>query len=111
MIAQEVQRICSRKKHNRRAPGPSCRFFVPRRATEALEALPRQSTRQSDGSDVVLFHGYQRYRCGRAPANPRGLVVPILRNTEHMKPGFRLEGTIADFGRKAKDGKLSDWKT
>src|SRR5690606_21650657 len=76
-------------------------FFV-KAATEALKRFPAVNA-SLDGNDVV-YHGYQDI--GVAVSSDRGLVVPILRNTEHMGLA-QIEGTIADYGRKAKDGKLS----
>ncbi|MBQ0744239.1 MAG: 2-oxoglutarate dehydrogenase complex dihydrolipoyllysine-residue succinyltransferase [Pseudomonas sp.] len=88
------------KKHNGVRLG-FMSFFV-KAATEALKRYPAVNA-SIDGSDVV-YHGYQDI--GVAVSSDRGLVVPILRNTEHMSLA-QVEGTIADFGRKAKDGKLS----
>lgn len=88
------------KKHNGVRLG-FMSFFV-RAATEALKRYPAVNA-SIDGADVV-YHGYQDI--GVAVSSDRGLVVPILRNTEHMSLA-QIEGTIADFGRKAKEGKLS----
>ena len=88
------------KKHNGVRLG-FMSFFV-KAATEALKRYPAVNA-SIDGSDVV-YHGYQDI--GVAVSSDRGLVVPILRNTEHMSLA-QVEGTIADFGRKAKEGKLS----
>lgn len=88
------------KKHNGVRLG-FMSFFV-KAATEALKRHPAVNA-SIDGSDVV-YHGYQDI--GVAVSSDRGLVVPILRNTEFMSLAT-IEGTIADFGRKAKDGKLS----
>jgi 2-oxoglutarate dehydrogenase E2 component (dihydrolipoamide succinyltransferase) len=56
-----------------------------------------------DGSDII-YHGY--YDIGIAASSPRGLVVPILRNCDQLTMAD-IEGGIAEFGRKAKDGSLS----
>ncbi len=88
------------KKHNGVRLG-FMSFFV-KAATEALKRYPAVNA-SIDGSDVV-YHGYQDI--GVAVSSDRGLVVPILRNTEYMSLAT-IEGTIADLGRKAKDGKLS----
>jgi 2-oxoglutarate dehydrogenase E2 component (dihydrolipoamide succinyltransferase) len=88
------------KKHNGVRLG-FMSFFV-KAATEALKRYPAVNA-SIDGGDVV-YHGYQDI--GVAVSSDRGLVVPILRNTEYMSLAT-IEGTIADFGRKAKDGKLS----
>ena len=76
-------------------------FFV-KAATEALKRYPAVNA-SIDGNDVV-YHGYQDI--GVAVSSDRGLVVPILRNTEHMGLA-QIEGTIAEYGRKARDGKLT----
>ncbi|GGI93749.1 2-oxoglutarate dehydrogenase complex dihydrolipoyllysine-residue succinyltransferase [Halopseudomonas pertucinogena] len=76
-------------------------FFV-KAATEALKRFPEVNA-SIDGKDIV-YHGYQDI--GVAVSSDRGLVVPVLRNTEFMSLA-QIEGTIAEYGRKARDGKLS----
>ncbi|MGI3130516.1 2-oxoglutarate dehydrogenase complex dihydrolipoyllysine-residue succinyltransferase [Halopseudomonas pachastrellae] len=88
------------KKHNGVRLG-FMSFFV-KAATEALKRYPAVNA-SIDGNDIV-YHGYQDI--GVAVSSDRGLVVPILRNTEHMGLAD-IEGTIADYGRKARDGKLT----
>ncbi|GGE49356.1 dihydrolipoyllysine-residue succinyltransferase component of 2-oxoglutarate dehydrogenase complex [Halopseudomonas oceani] len=88
------------KKHNGVRLG-FMSFFV-KAATEALKRYPAVNA-SIDGNDVV-YHGYQDI--GVAVSSDRGLVVPILRNTESMGLAD-IEGTIADYGRKARDGKLT----
>jgi len=56
-----------------------------------------------DGNDIV-YHGY--FDIGIAVGSPRGLVVPILRNADQMSFAD-IEKKIAEFGQKARDGKLS----
>jgi 2-oxoglutarate dehydrogenase E2 component (dihydrolipoamide succinyltransferase) len=56
-----------------------------------------------DGNDIV-YHGYQDI--GVAVSSPRGLVVPVLRNADHMSLA-QVEAKIREFGNKAQDGKLS----
>jgi len=56
-----------------------------------------------DGNDIV-YHAY--HDIGIAVGSPRGLVVPILRNADQMSFAD-IEKKIAEFGAKAKDGKLS----
>ena len=56
-----------------------------------------------DGNDIV-YHGY--FDIGIAVGSPRGLVVPIIRNADQMSFAD-IEKKIAEFGQKAKDGKLS----
>ena len=88
------------KKHNGVRLG-FMSFFV-KAATEALKRFPAVNA-SIDGKDIV-YHGYQDI--GVAVSSDRGLVVPVLRNTEFMNLA-QIEGTIADYGRKARDGKLS----
>ena len=88
------------KKHNGVRLG-FMSFFV-KAATEALKRFPEVNA-SIDGKDIV-YHGYQDI--GVAVSSDRGLVVPVLRNTEFMNLA-QIEGTIAEFGRKARDGKLS----
>ena len=76
-------------------------FFV-KAATEALKRFPEVNA-SIDGKDIV-YHGFQDI--GVAVSSDRGLVVPVLRNTEFMSLA-QIEGTISDYGRKARDGKLS----
>ena len=56
-----------------------------------------------DGTDIV-YHGY--FDIGIAVGSPRGLVVPVLRNADQMSFAD-IEKKIADFGTKARDGKLA----
>ncbi len=88
------------KKHNGVRLG-FMSFFV-KAATEALKRFPEVNA-SIDGKDIV-YHGYQDI--GVAVSSDRGLVVPVLRNTEFMNLA-QIEGTIAEYGRKARDGKLS----
>jgi 2-oxoglutarate dehydrogenase E2 component (dihydrolipoamide succinyltransferase) len=76
-------------------------FFV-KAAVEALKRFPAVNA-SIDGNDIV-YHGF--YDVGVAVSSDRGLVVPILRNTENMSLA-EIEKTIGDFGKKAKDGKLT----
>jgi 2-oxoglutarate dehydrogenase E2 component (dihydrolipoamide succinyltransferase) len=76
-------------------------FFV-KAATEALKRFPAVNA-SIDGTDIV-YHGYADV--GVAVSSDRGLVVPVLRNAEHMSLA-EIEGGIAAFGKKARDGKLS----
>jgi len=75
-------------------------FFV-KAAVHALKKYPVLNA-SVDGNDIV-YHGY--FDIGVAVGSPRGLVVPILRNADQM--GFaEIEKKIAEFGKKAQDGKL-----
>ncbi len=76
-------------------------FFV-KAATEALKRFPAVNA-SIDGADIV-YHGYSDV--GVAVSSDRGLVVPVLRNAELMSLA-EIEGGIATFGKKARDGKLS----
>ncbi len=75
-------------------------FFV-KAAVAALKQYPVVNA-SVDGEDIV-YHGY--FDIGIAVGSPRGLVVPILRNAENMSLAD-IEKQIADFGKRAKDGKL-----
>ena len=88
------------KKHNGVRLG-FMSFFV-KAATEALKRFPGVNA-SIDGGDIV-YHGYSDV--GVAVSSDRGLVVPVLRNAELMSLA-EIEGTIANYGRKAKDGKLT----
>lgn len=76
-------------------------FFV-KAVVEALKRFPAVNG-SIDGNDII-YHGY--YDIGIAVASPRGLVVPILRDADQMSFAD-IEKTIADFGKRAKEGSLS----
>ena len=76
-------------------------FFV-KAAVAALKKYPVLNA-SIDGNDIV-YHGY--FDIGIAVGSPRGLVVPILRDADQMSLAD-VEKKIAEFGAKAKDGKLS----
>ncbi|MBS0446406.1 MAG: 2-oxoglutarate dehydrogenase complex dihydrolipoyllysine-residue succinyltransferase [Proteobacteria bacterium] len=75
-------------------------FFV-KAAVAALKKYPVVNA-SVDGNDIV-YHGY--FDIGIAVGSPRGLVVPILRNADQMSFAD-IEKKIAEFGTKARDGKL-----
>lgn len=75
-------------------------FFV-KAAVHALKKFPILNA-SVDGNDIV-YHGY--FDIGVAVGSPRGLVVPILRNADQMSFAD-IEKKIAEFGAKARDGKL-----
>jgi len=75
-------------------------FFV-KAAVHALKKYPVLNA-SVDGTDIV-YHGY--FDIGIAVGSPRGLVVPILRNADQMSFAD-IEKKIAEFGTKARDGKL-----
>jgi 2-oxoglutarate dehydrogenase E2 component (dihydrolipoamide succinyltransferase) len=76
-------------------------FFV-KAATHALKKFPLLNA-SVDGNDIV-YHGY--FDIGIAVSSPRGLVVPILRDVDQMNLAD-IEKKIAEFGAKAREGKLS----
>ena len=76
-------------------------FFV-KAAVAALKKFPILNA-SVDGNDIV-YHGY--IDIGIAVGSPRGLVVPILRDVDNMSIAD-IEKKIAEFGQKAKDGKIS----
>lgn len=70
-------------------------------ATEALKRFPAVNA-SLDGDDIV-YHGF--YDIGVAVSSDRGLVVPVLRDTDRMSMAD-VESTIREFGSKAQQGKL-----
>ena len=75
-------------------------FFV-RACVEALKKFPEINA-SIDGDDIV-YHGF--FDVGIAVGSPRGLVVPILRDADQLSIAD-IERKIADFGQRAKNGKL-----
>jgi len=75
-------------------------FFV-KAAVAALKKYPIVNA-SVDGKDII-YHGY--FDIGIAVGSPRGLVVPILRNADQLSIA-EIEKQIADFGVRARDGKL-----
>jgi len=71
-------------------------------STEALKRFPDVNA-SIDGDDIV-YHGY--CDIGVAVSSERGLVVPVLRNTEHLSLAG-MEKAIAAYAEKARDGKLT----
>ncbi|HEX9192453.1 MAG TPA: 2-oxoglutarate dehydrogenase complex dihydrolipoyllysine-residue succinyltransferase [Burkholderiales bacterium] len=76
-------------------------FFV-KASVHALKKYPIVNA-SIDGNDIV-YHGY--FDIGIAVSSPRGLVVPILRDADQMTLA-EIEKKIADFGKRAQDGKLT----
>ncbi len=76
-------------------------FFV-KATVYALKKFPIVNA-SVDGNDIV-YHGY--YDIGMAVGSPRGLVVPIIRNADQLSLA-EIEKQIADFARRAQDGKLT----
>jgi len=76
-------------------------FFV-KAAVAALKKFPILNA-SVDGNDIV-YHGY--FDIGIAVGSPRGLVVPIIRDADRLSLA-EIEKQIADFGKRAQDGKLT----
>ncbi|MFZ0110369.1 MAG: 2-oxoglutarate dehydrogenase complex dihydrolipoyllysine-residue succinyltransferase [Pseudolabrys sp.] len=75
-------------------------FFV-RACIQALKEIPAVNA-EIDGTDIV-YKNY--YHIGVAVGTEKGLVVPVIRNADHMSLA-QIEKTIADFGRRAREGAL-----
>ena len=76
-------------------------FFI-RAAVEALKAYPAVNG-WIEGNDIV-YHDY--YDIGVAVSSNRGLVVPVIKDADRLSMA-ELELSVADYGRRARDGKLS----
>jgi 2-oxoglutarate dehydrogenase E2 component (dihydrolipoamide succinyltransferase) len=76
-------------------------FFV-RACVQALKDIPAVNA-EIDGSDIV-YKNY--YHIGVAVGTEKGLVVPVVRDADRRSLGD-IEKTIADFGRRARDGALT----
>jgi len=75
-------------------------FFV-RACIQALKEIPAVNA-EIDGTDIV-YKNY--YHIGVAVGTEKGLVVPVVRDADLMSFA-QIEKTIADFGRRARDGTL-----
>lgn len=76
-------------------------FFV-KAAIQALKEFPAINAEIS--GDEIVYKNY--YNIGVAVSTPQGLVVPVLRDADQMSMA-EIEAKIVDFGKRAKDGKLS----
>jgi len=76
-------------------------FFI-KAAIEALRHFPEVNA-SIDGHDIV-YHGF--YDIGIAVGTPRGLVVPVLRDTDRLTMA-EIELRIRDFGERAQNGRLT----
>jgi 2-oxoglutarate dehydrogenase E2 component (dihydrolipoamide succinyltransferase) len=76
-------------------------FFV-KACIQALREIPAVNA-EIDGDDIV-YKNY--YHIGVAVSTERGLVVPVVREADRMSLA-EIEQAIGDFGRRARDGKLS----
>jgi len=75
-------------------------FFV-KACVQALKDIPAVNA-EIDGTDLV-YKNY--YHLGIAVGTDKGLVVPVLRDADEMGLA-KIEKTIADFGKRARDGQL-----
>ena len=75
-------------------------FFV-RACVQALKDIPAVNA-EIDGADII-YKNY--YHIGIAVGTEKGLVVPVVRDADHLSLS-QIEKTIADFGRRARDGAL-----
>ncbi len=76
-------------------------FFV-KACIQALKEVPAVNA-EIDGNDLV-YKNY--YHIGVAVGTEKGLVVPVVRDADQMSIAV-IEKTIADFGKRARDGQLS----
>ncbi|MFN3745526.1 MAG: 2-oxoglutarate dehydrogenase complex dihydrolipoyllysine-residue succinyltransferase [Hyphomicrobiaceae bacterium] len=76
-------------------------FFV-KACIQALKEIPAVNA-EIDGADII-YKNY--YHIGVAVGTEKGLVVPVVREADRMNLA-EIEAKIADFGRRARDGKLS----
>ena len=76
-------------------------FFV-KACIQALREVPAVNA-EIDGTDII-YKNY--YHIGVAVSTDKGLVVPVVREADRMSLA-EIEGQIADFGRRARDGRLS----
>ena len=75
-------------------------FFV-KACIQALKDVPAVNA-EIDGDDIV-YKNY--YHVGVAVGTDRGLVVPVLRDADHLSFSG-IEKTVAAYGKKARDGQL-----
>ncbi len=99
MNARKKYRDLFEKRHGVRVGFMS--FFV-RACVLALKQVPAVNA-EVDGDNLV-YKNY--YNIGVAVGTPNGLVVPVLNDADNMSFAD-IEGTISDYGRRARDGKLS----
>ena len=96
---RERYRDAFEKKHGVRLGFMS--IFV-KAAIVALKELPGVNA-EIDGGDVIYKNHYD---IGVAVGTEQGLVVPVVRDADRMSFAD-IEKTIAEYGRKARDGKLT----
>ena len=76
-------------------------FFV-KACVQALREIPAINA-EIDGEDII-YKNY--YHIGVAVSTDKGLVVPVVREADRLSLA-EIEAQIADFGRRARDGRLS----
>jgi 2-oxoglutarate dehydrogenase E2 component (dihydrolipoamide succinyltransferase) len=76
-------------------------FFI-KAATEALKQFPIINA-SVDNKDII-YHGF--YDIGVAVSSPRGLIVPVLRDTDQLNFA-QIEKEIAAFSQQASDGTIA----
>jgi 2-oxoglutarate dehydrogenase E2 component (dihydrolipoamide succinyltransferase) len=76
-------------------------FFV-KACIQALREVPAVNA-EIDGQDII-YKNY--YHIGVAVGTEKGLVVPVVREADRMSLS-EIEQAITDFGRRARDGKLT----
>ncbi|CAG8482490.1 2577_t:CDS:10 [Diversispora eburnea] len=69
-----------------------------------LQEIPSVNASISSTGDTIIYRDYVDMSV--AVATPKGLVTPVIRNT-HLLSFLEIEKTIADLGKKARDGKMS----
>nr|VFK34069.1 MAG: 2-oxoglutarate dehydrogenase E2 component [Candidatus Kentron sp. MB]VFK76570.1 MAG: 2-oxoglutarate dehydrogenase E2 component [Candidatus Kentron sp. MB] len=99
MALRERFRAAFEKKHGARLGFMS--FFI-KAAVWALRQFPIMNA-SLDGNDIV-YHDY--YDLGVAVGSPRGLVVPVIRNSDTLSFA-KIEAKIVEFGEKANSAQLS----
>jgi 2-oxoglutarate dehydrogenase E2 component (dihydrolipoamide succinyltransferase) len=97
--ARATYREAFEKKHGVRLGFMS--FFV-RACVLALKEIPAVNAEIEGGN--LIYKNY--YNIGVAVGTPQGLVVPVLRDADAMSFA-EIEKAIAEFGRRARDGKLT----
>jgi 2-oxoglutarate dehydrogenase E2 component (dihydrolipoamide succinyltransferase) len=75
--------------------------FFAKACVQALKDIPAANA-EIDGTDLI-YKNY--YHIGVAVGTDKGLVVPVVRDCDH-KSIAEIEKSIADFGRRARDGQL-----
>jgi 2-oxoglutarate dehydrogenase E2 component (dihydrolipoamide succinyltransferase) len=75
--------------------------FFAKACVQALKDIPATNA-EIDGGDII-YKNY--YHIGVAVGTDKGLVVPVVRDCD-QKAIAEIEKSIADFGRRARDGQL-----